>query len=169
MRAAIIDSSPLIFLSHLDLATKLAEFFRVVYVPSLVQQEVNRKHRFRYRLNKLYATGLFQRCHASNQTNRKLMEEYLGPGEAEALTQGQERGIRFFIGDERRARNYAMNMGICPIGTARLLARLNIEGYAENPRILIKRLRLELNCRIADDVVEAAIKEAPKPIIGPDY
>lgn len=97
------------------------------------------------------------------------MEEYLGPGEAEALTQGQERGIRFFIGDERRARNYAMNMGICPIGTARLLARLNIEGYAENPRILIKRLRLELNCRIADDVVEAAIKEAPKPIIGPDY
>jgi predicted nucleic acid-binding protein len=53
VRIAVVDSSPLIALAHLNLATKLSLFFDLVLVPKTVQKELNRKARFRYRLNKL--------------------------------------------------------------------------------------------------------------------
>jgi hypothetical protein len=53
MRVAVIDSSSLINLTHLELAAKLALYFNVVYVPRHVQIEVNKKSRFRYQMKKL--------------------------------------------------------------------------------------------------------------------
>jgi hypothetical protein len=53
LRTAVIDSTPLINLVHLELVTELSLFFDIVYVPRQVQTEVNRKHRFRYLLREL--------------------------------------------------------------------------------------------------------------------
>lgn len=46
MRIAVIDASPLINLTHLNLATDLSLFFDRVYVPRAVQKEVNEKGDF---------------------------------------------------------------------------------------------------------------------------
>ena len=67
MRIAVIDSSCLINLSHLGLAAKLSQYFQVVYVPLVVQGEVNRKSRFRYKLRKLYQTGFYQPCRTADK------------------------------------------------------------------------------------------------------
>jgi predicted nucleic acid-binding protein len=104
MRIAIIDSSCLICLVHLNLASELALYFDVVYVPRSVRIEFNRKHRSRYRLNKLFEAGLFQRCMCEDETNFQLLTAELDAGEAEALIQAQERGAEFFLVDERKAR-----------------------------------------------------------------
>ncbi len=89
MRKAVIDSSSLINLVHLELAAKLSQYFQVVYVPRRVQVEVNRRSRFRYRLNKLYRTALFQRCVVADEVRVQLLtgpaESELHEGEAEAL------------------------------------------------------------------------------------
>jgi predicted nucleic acid-binding protein len=85
MRIAIIDSSCLICLVHLNLASKLALYFDVVFVPRNVQIEFNRKHRSRYRLNKLYEAGVFQRCMCKDETNFLLLAADLDAGEAEGL------------------------------------------------------------------------------------
>ena len=103
-RIAVIDSSPLINLTHLGLARDLAWYFDLVYVPRSVQLELNRKGKFRYRLNKLYKTGIFVRCVAADATNVQLLRAELDAGEAEALIQGQEKQAHFFIGDDKRAR-----------------------------------------------------------------
>lgn len=73
MRIAIIDISCLICLVHLNLASELALYFDVVYVPRSVRIEFNRKHRSRYRLNKLFEAGLFQRCRCKDETNFQLL------------------------------------------------------------------------------------------------
>jgi predicted nucleic acid-binding protein len=110
VRIAVIDSSPLINLTHLDLAGKLSLFFDVVLVPRAVQREVRKKSRFGSRLNRLYAMGLFKRCKAADRANVALLHiEKLDEGEAEALTQAQEKQAKeeatlYFIGDEKRAR-----------------------------------------------------------------
>ena len=85
MRAAVIDSSPLINLAHLNLALELSMFFDRVYVPRAVQREVNVKGRFRYRLKKLYGTGFFERCAIADETNVQLLQAELDEGESEAL------------------------------------------------------------------------------------
>jgi len=164
VRIAVVDSSPLINLTHLNLATKLSLFFDVVFVPTAVQREVNRKARFRYRLNNLYERSIFRRCSVADDWNKKLLMDELDEGEAEALTQGPERSAQFFIADEERAREIGRNKGLRPVGTVRLLARLSLEGQASEPKALVRKLRRDLSFRISDRVVEEAIALASEPI-----
>jgi predicted nucleic acid-binding protein len=165
VRIAVIDSSPLINLAHLDLAMKLSQFFDVVWVPNAVQREVRKKHRFGHRLNKFYQSGFFAKCVAADWTNVQLLRaEPLGEGESEALTQAQEKAPAFFIADEKRSREIAGRMGQMHAGTARILARLNYEGLAPDLEALIRKLERDLRFRISKDVVREAISIAPQPI-----
>lgn len=164
MRIAVIDSSPLINLTHLDLARDLALFFDRVYVPRAVQEELNKKGRFRYRLNRLYRAGFFTRCMTADIFNVQLLRAELDRGEAEALIQAQEKQALYFIGDERRARKIAARMGRKAVGTLRLLARLNLEGRAPEISGLVRILRRDLDFRVSDEIVQQAIDLAAEPI-----
>lgn len=161
---AVIDSSPLINLIHLGLASKLSAYFDVVYVPREVHKEVSRKRTSRRVLEKLYGGSPFEKCDVGNQDNVRLLLVDIDAGEAEALTQAQELGASVFIGDERRARRIGQIMGIRPIGTAKILARMNLEALAEEPKRLIRKLRTDLAYRIADDLIDEALANASEPI-----
>jgi len=80
------------------------------------------------------------------------------------LVQAQEREARFFIVDERRARDIGEKQGLVLVGTLRLLARLSLEGHSEDTRLLVRRLRKERGFRVVDDIVEKAIEDAIVPI-----
>jgi predicted nucleic acid-binding protein len=165
VRVAVVDSSTLINLSHLNLALELSRFFDVVLVPRNVQKEVNKKGKFRYRLNRLYETEIFQRCASADETAvRLLLEKKLHIGEAEALTQAQEKDAAYFIGDEKRAREVAQNMDKKAVGTIRILARLHLDGRAPEPNALVQKLRKDLHFRASDELIRAAIKMASEPI-----
>ncbi len=164
MRIAVVDSSPLIYLTHLGLAAELSRFFDVVYVPRVVHEEVNRKGRFRYRLKKLYQSGCFLRCMAADRTNVRLLMAQLHEGESEALVQAEEKAAEFFIGDEKDAREIGRLKGFKPVGTVRLLARLHLEGRATDPLALVRKLRRDLNFRATETVVNEAIAMASQPI-----
>jgi predicted nucleic acid-binding protein len=164
LRIAVVDTSPLINLTHLNLARDLALFFDRVYVPRAVQEELNKKGRFRYRLNKLYDGGFFTRCVTADIFNVQLLQAELDRGEAEALIQAQEKQALYFIGDERRARMIAARMGRQAIGTLRLLARLHLEGRAPELPGLVHLLRRDLDFRVSDEIVQQAIDLAAEPI-----
>jgi predicted nucleic acid-binding protein len=164
LRIAVIDASPLISLAHLDLADELTLFFDRVYVPRAVQEEVNKKGRFRYRMKKLYYTGFFTRCMTSDTFNVQLLQPELDKGEAEALIQAQEKQAPYFIGDEKRARAIAERMGRKAVGTLRLLARLHLEGRAGELPILVRKLRQDLDFRVSEEIVQLAIDLAGEPI-----
>jgi predicted nucleic acid-binding protein len=164
MQIAIIDSSCLICLVHLNLASKLALYFDVVYVPRNVQIEFNRKHRSRYRLNKLFDAGVFRKCMCKDETNFRLLTAELDPSEAEGLVQAQERGAEFFLVDELKAREIGLRQGLTLCGTLRLLARFCVEGYAEDIWALVGRLRRERGFRAGDEIVRKAIASAETPI-----
>jgi predicted nucleic acid-binding protein len=160
----VVDTSPLINLTHLNLAHELTLFFDRVCVPRAVQQELNKKGRFRYRPNKLYRTGFFTRCMTADTFNVQLLQAELDKGESEALIQAQEKQALYFIGDEKRARTIAARMGTTAVGTLRLLARLNIEGRAPELSGLVGKLRRDLDFRASDEIVQHAISLAAEPI-----
>jgi predicted nucleic acid-binding protein len=164
MRTAVIDSGPLINLVHLGLAGDLALYFDAIFVPRAVQIEVNRKQRFRYRLQKLYKTGVFVRCAIADEVNVELLRHELDAGEAEGLIQAQERNAVVFIGDESRARKIGLNLGLTPVGTIRLLARLHLEGRGGETIALARKLQRDLNFRVTDEILRTAIAMAPEPI-----
>lgn len=164
MRIAVIDSSALINLTHLELASKLSLYFTAIYVPRRVQEEVNKKFKFRRRLNKLYRTGLFRRCKCADETRVQLLTMDVDSGEAEGLVQAQEKRAVFFIVDERRAREIGERQGLVLVGTVRLLARLSLEGHAQDTQSLVRRLKKDLKFRVAEDVVQQAVADAATPI-----
>jgi predicted nucleic acid-binding protein len=163
-RIATIDASPLINLAHLGLAGEVQRYFDRVLVPRAVQREVNRKGRFRTRLNRLLQGPCYERCATSDEWNVNLLRNRLDPGEAEALIQAQERGALYFIGDERRARQTAELLPIRPVGTLRLLARLHLEGRADELPQLVQRLQRDLGFRVGQELVQQAIELADQPI-----
>jgi predicted nucleic acid-binding protein len=163
-RAAIIDSSALTNLTHLELASKLSLYFSVIYVPRRVQTEVNKKSKFRHRLNRLYQAGLFQRCMCADETRVRLLAADVDAGEAEGLVQAQEKGARFFIVDEKRAREIGQRQGLIMVGTVRLLARLSLEGHAHDAPSLVRKLKKDLKFRVAENIVDQAVASGATPI-----
>lgn len=161
---AVIDSSALINLVHLGLAEGLYLFFAAVYVPRMVHREVNRRSKFRHRLNKLYSKGVFRRCAVGDRVSVQLLLGRLHQGEAEALVQASEVNVTVFIGDDDAARKNSERRGLKPVGTAGLLARLHLEAFAPDTHLLIRRLRRDLHFHITDDVVSEAIRRAEEPI-----
>ena len=133
-------------------------------MPAAVQEEVSRKKRFRYTLKKLYRTDFFKRCRVANAVDVQLLTVNPHEGEAEALVQARGKRAAFFIGDDRKARKIGENLGLKPIGTAQLVARLHIEGLAGDPRALIHKLQRDLGYRIAEHIIEQAIDLAAEPI-----
>jgi predicted nucleic acid-binding protein len=99
-----------------------------------------------------------------DKTNVALLQPPLDIGEAEALAQAQERGARYFLADDSTAREIGRRMGIEPVGTMRLIARLHLEGLAGEPRALARKLRKDLRFRISDSVIEDALLRAPEVI-----
>ena len=149
---------------YLDFVRELSHFFDVIYVPRSVHMEVNRKGRFRHALRKLYDAGLLHRCATADKTNLDLRRLELGDGEAEALVQAQERHADFFIGDDKRAREIAEAQGLKPVGTVRILARLDLEGRADKTKSLVKKLRTQFDFRVSDEIVTQAIAMANEPL-----
>jgi predicted nucleic acid-binding protein len=164
VRHAVIDSSSLLAITHLNLSTELSLFFDVIHVPRQVQIELNKKHKFRHRLNKLYDTQIYRRCLVANRTNVLLLMPPLNEGEAEGIIQAQESSADRLILDEKEEREIAENMGIQPVGVARLLFRLERDGQVEDAGKLIKRLQKELKFRISKKVVDEARLRSEEPI-----
>jgi predicted nucleic acid-binding protein len=113
----------------------------------------------------MYGSGLFERCASVDETRvRLLLADKLGAGEAEGLVQAQERGVAYFIADEKLARDLAVRQGLRSVGTLRLIARLSSEGHAEEVTVLVKRLKKDLGFRAQDALVSRAIAQASIPI-----
>lgn len=159
MRTAIIDSSPLINLVHLGLADKLSEIFDAVFIPRHVRDEVNRKSKFRYRLKKLLESEYFQRCDFLDHANFLFWQERgLHNGEAAALSQAQEHDVPYLIVDESEARKECRKLRqISAVGTSRIIFRLHLEGYVEDPSAAIRKLQKDLGFRISKNVIEDSI------------
>lgn len=115
-------------------------------------------------MKKLYSSGKFEKCKSSNEYNRKLLEWTIHSGEADAITQAQERSVRFFIGDDLDARAVAERMSIQTVGVARLLFRMSADGDAGDPYSLIQKLQRDLRFRISKPVIQEAAAKASEPI-----
>ncbi len=101
---------------------------------------------------------------AADEWNVRLLRDKLDGGEAEAIIHGQEIQAAFFIGDDRRAREIAAAMGLKPVGTLRILARLSLQAQAPELRTLVRKLERDLGFRASDEVIRKATEMAAEPI-----
>jgi uncharacterized protein len=164
---AVVDTSCLICLLHLDLLPKLVLRYDTIYIPRYVWGEVGRKGKSRHRLQRLLSEYPFlKKCHVINEVDARLLYDselnVLAPidrGEAEAIIQARERGVSEVLMDEGVDRIIAQRHNLKVKGTLGLLKEFNQMGIVDEIKPLVEKLRKDLNFRISPKLLKQILIE----------
>ena len=171
--AAVIDSSCLICLLHLDtsldlqLIRSLVVRYEAVYIPAYVLEEVGRKGKTRHGLQRLLQRYSFlKRCTVGDEyTARLLYDLRLSPearihrGEAEVITQARELMVEEVLMDDRRGRRIAQRHGLRVRGILSLLKDFKRIDIIPAVRPLIQKLRDDGKCRMTATLLKQELEE----------
>lgn len=164
---AVIDTSCLLFLDHLDLLPILNIRYDKVYIPRYVYQEASRKQRKRHRLRRLIQThGFLEICSATSAIDvRLLSDDILRPetkidrGEAETIVQARERKASTVLMDDLKGRLVASRHTVAVRGTLGLLKEFRQIRIIGPVQPLIKKLQNDLGYRIDLKTLKQVLEE----------
>lgn len=122
---AVFNSSPLIFLSGIDIIDKALDLFSEVFVPSQVQAEIMAKEDVAS--EKLASLTASKRVIIVQAKNTRMVDAIcrrLGKGESEAIVTAIEVTADMVVLDDRAARIEAMSLGLNVKGTLGIIKKL---------------------------------------------
>lgn len=165
--AAVIDTTCLRCLLHLDLLPTLVLRYNAVYIPRHVWQEASRKGRGRYQLRKWLKQYTFlKKCSVADEVGARLLyDRNLNPGapihrgEAEVIVQAREREASEILIDELAGREIAQRHGLKVKGVLGLLKEFKLNGIIPEVRPLIEKLRRDLSFWIDENLLDRELKE----------
>ena len=129
---AVFNSSPIIFLTKLDLIEAALDLFDRIEIPSLVYSEIRRKpDASADAVEDLVKGGRVKVFKAGNERFVNALGRRLGKGEAEAIALSIENGADLVILDDHAARVEAMRLGLSVKGTLGIVRRLMENGVFE--------------------------------------
>ena len=122
---AVFNSSPLIFLSKLNLIEQALKLFSKVIVPTCVQEEILRKEDIASeKLKSLLKSNNVVVAHAKNLRMVDAFCRKLGKGESEAIVVAIEHLADIVILDDHVAREEATRIGLHVKGTLGIIRKL---------------------------------------------
>jgi len=140
---AVFNSSPIIFLSKLDLMKKTLSLFELIYIPELVIGEVlSKKDESRKVLAELLKCNKLVKVKGKNKRVFKSLNKTLGKGESEVIVcaiESEKESV--VILDDYVARKEALKLGLKIRGTLGIIKRLyELKEVSPDPKDLYKRL-----------------------------
>jgi len=122
---AVFNSSPLIFLSKLNVLDQSLQLFSKVTIPSYVQKEISKKEDIASEnLNALIKSNNVVIVKAKNLRMLEALCRKLGRGESEAIVVAIESLADLVVLDDHVARLEAARMGLSVKGTLGIIRRL---------------------------------------------
>lgn len=176
---AVIDTSCLLNLLHLNLISKIHLRYSIVYIPHYVLNEAERWHNpdELRRLLKHYA--FLKKCAVRDKHQAELLYDSkrnpdapIDRGEAEAIVQAKQRGVSEVLIDERKGTKKAQEHSLNVKGTLGLLKDFKLMGIIPEVQPLIAQLRStprgfwlseSVVNRVLNEVGEGTIARARKP------
>lgn len=165
---AVIDTSCLLNLLHLNLVSKTVLRYDIVFIPQYVLNEVTEKWHHPDELRKLLRHYSFlKKCSIGDKNRARLLyDRKMNPrapihrGEAEAIVQASERGVSDVLIDERAGTRIAHQHSLSVKSTLELLKDFKLTGVIPKMRPLIAQLRSpERSFWLSDSVVERALED----------
>lgn len=171
---ATIDASCLGCLLHLDLSFPDLNLFRAlslryhtIHIPQHVWNEVSRKGRRRYTLQRLLQHHPFlKKCNVTDEYSAQLLYDRnrnprapIDRGEAEAIIQAREIGASEILIDDLDARKYAEAHSLNLRGTLGLLKELKRTGIIPEVKSLIEKCRTDIGFRLWDKLLKEVLSE----------
>lgn len=156
---AVFNSSPLIFLSKLNVINKALKLFSKVIVPACVQEEILQKEDIASeKLKSLLRLNNVAVIQAKNLRIVEALWRKLGRGESEAVVVAIERSADLIVLDDHVARVEATRIGLNVKGTLGIIRRLMELGVVEYEQEKLYRDLSEMNFRVKRGIFDEIFK-----------
>jgi uncharacterized protein len=163
MLAVVSDSSPLIYLTRLDLIPLLRRLHEQVIVPQAVWEEIAIQGAGLPESEMLrHASGegwIVVRTPELSPASLGAAADQLGRGEVQAILLAKQLQA-LLLTDDLDGRMMAESLGLRVSGTLGLLIRAKGEGYVQQLKPLLDRLRQETNFRVSETLYAKALQAA---------
>jgi uncharacterized protein len=154
---AVLDSSVIIALSYLGYLDNLGDLFSDLMVPKSVYEEIC-VHGYGLvgakELAKAVKNEVIRVVYPTNHNLVDALTGILGVGEAEAIALALKQDPVLLVMDDRLAKRKASSMGLCVVGTLRILKMMLDQGVMRRDAFIssLNALR-EIGFRISDEVL----------------
>ncbi len=156
-RPVIVNNSPLVFLSILNLLPLLRELYTDVWIPEEVQEEFLRTETTLRRSSLNNAPWI--RTVSLTDSQSASVYGRLDRGEASVLALAKEHDAHLIIIDEKKAREEAKQIGLTVKGTVGVLLEAKKKGLIDTIKPLLETLRdngMYLDQSFIDNVLQIA-------------
>jgi len=155
----VTNTSPLIFLAHLDRLDLLRHGGRRVCCPASVIEEVVARSDAASQAVRLVVEDWLEVREVQDRTAVDVLQADLGAGEAEAVILAKECGAEMLVLDDLDARRLAGRVGLSVVGTLGLLLAAKLRGDIPSLATEVERLEVagfRIGVRLKQAVLGAA-------------
>ena len=156
---AVADASFLIGLCLISKWELLAQMVERLYVAPAVWEEVVVRGQGRPGAREMEQAGFIERRAIKDKQAVKMLQVFLGSGEAESLVLAQEVRCSLVFVDDLKARKAAQEAGLKTVGVAGFLLAAKQKGLVREIRSLLEALQQQ-DFRLSRVLVETVLREA---------
>ncbi len=159
MRKVVVNTTPLIALSHVGQLNLLKQLYGEIIIPEAVYQELSVKEDSVCKKMVDKSLGWIRVCRISNQMAKVMYKTQLHDGEVEVMILSKEILADVVIIDDATAKKHAKYLGLPVTGTLGVLIRAKREGYIDEIKPILDRM-MEKGIYISQSVIEMCLKQA---------
>lgn len=157
MRKVVVNTTPLIALSHIGKLDILRELYGKIFIPEAVYNELSVKEDS---VCKMVNMSLDWICveKIQNHLAKSMYKTQLHDGEVEVMILSMEVNADVVIIDDANAKKHAKYLGLPVTGTLGVLIKAKKEGYIEKLKPLLQQL-VENGIYMSDGLIDLCLQE----------
>ena len=158
MRKVVVNTTPLIALSHVGQLSVLKQLYGEITIPEAVYKELSVKTDS---ICKRVVDASLDWIHVEkiqNQMAKTMYKTQLHDGEVEVMILSKEIGADVVIIDDANAKKHAKYLGLPVTGTLGVLIKAKQEGYIEDLKSVLHQM-IDHGIYMSNNLIELCLKQ----------
>ena len=159
MHKVIINSTPLIALSHINKLNLLKMLYNQVYIPQAVFDEISVKEDSICKIQVKQSLDWIKVLKIKNTMAKEFFKAQLNDGEVEVMILAKEICANLVVIDDKNAKKHAKYLGLNVTGTLGILLKAKQQGIIQEIKPLLMEL-IDKGIYISDNIINICLKAA---------
>lgn len=158
MRKVIVNSTPLIALSHVNKLDILQKLYGEIMIPNAVYCEISAKPDSVCKRQVEEALNWIRIEKIQNEMAKTMYKTQLHDGEVEVMILAKERNADLVIIDDANAKKHAKYLQLPVTGTLGVLIKAKKEGYISKLRPILEEM-VNKNIYLSENVINMCLRQ----------
>lgn len=158
MRKVVVNTTPLIALSHVGQLDILKELYGEIIIPEAVYKELSVKEESICKKAVDRSVDWIRVENVKNQMAKTMYKTQLHDGEVEVMILSKEIAADIVIIDDANAKKHAKYLGLPVTGTLGVLIKAKQEGYVNELRPILSQM-VEEGIYISQSLIDMCLKQ----------